>query len=250
MEGRKWLLPPAKASGFPPLSYLMKKIRIHLISLLAAAIFMMAAAIPVSADTNELTLEYTQILYMDKESKKHPSASYPYGVTSVKAIKNPKSTNSKVAGINVRKATKKKDGDVADYYKIAVETIIKKAGKTTFSYSYTDKDGIARKDIVHYIIKKYTNPVKSLKIGKKEYRKKYNSIRHFAIAKKNIKNKKLNIQLKKGWKIGAINRITSKGVVQYKNGAKIPANKKDLIEIWIQKTNNKNDLQTLYIEVK
>lgn len=229
----------------------MKKIGSHVMILFAAAILMITAVIPVSASSQQSIYEHTNYVYLDKDTKKYPYSSFPYSLTSTKQIKNLKISNKDVTTVKVRRTSKKKDGEVADYYKIAVETFFMGEGKSTVSYTYTEKGGKKRKVIDHYIIKKYSNPVKSLKIGKKEYQKKFNNTTHFKIKKKNIRNKKIKVQLNKGWKLEKITRATSDfKFTNYKNGAKIPFNKKDVLQIWFHRKNNKQDHQLLYIQIR
>ena len=71
----------------------------------------------------------------------------------------------------------------------------KKPGKTTITCTVKGK-----KLKTTFTVKKYSNPVKTLKIGSKSYTSKFNKVRIASSAKK-ISKKTLNIKAKKGWKI-------------------------------------------------
>ena len=208
-------------------------------------IIMMALAmmfcVPVYAEDE--VYESKQTVYMDAFLKNNDLGFFTSAVDEMSDY-TVSSSNSKVASIYVRKTSKKKDGDLADKYKFGVFTKFKKPGKATIKYSYNWGNGVST-TIIHYTVRKYTNPVSSLKIGGKEYKKKYNKNTGFPLKAKKISNKKVKIKLKKGWKLKSVVRYTLKGdsyqPVKLKNGFKKKLKKRDLIYFNLKNTKNKDE---------
>lgn len=67
-----------------------------------------------------------------------------------------------------------------------------------------------KKLATNFTVKKYTNPLSSLKIGGKEFKSKFNQKTMYG-QKGSYKKKQLRIQLKKNWKITAVSVHTSSG---------------------------------------
>lgn len=105
------------------------------------------------------------------------------GTTKASQIKKLKSSNKNM----------KVSAHAAASGYIAVE--YKKPGKTTISCTAKGK-----KLKTTFTVKKYSNPVKTLKIGSKSYTSKFNKVRIASSAKK-ISKQTLNIKAKKGWTI-------------------------------------------------
>lgn len=116
-----------------------------------------------------------------------------------------------------------------------------KKGKATITYTYKGK---TRK--VKVVVKKYSNPIKTLKIGKKNYAgklKKYSSVN---LAKWNACNgKKLSVTPAKNWKIVSIKCSYNNGdwsehyAKKVKNGGKLPkAANGEVLVIVLKNTKN------------
>ena len=107
-----------------------------------------------------------------------------------------------------------------------------KPGKATISCTYHGEEYS-----INYIVKKYVNPVKSFKIGKKEYAKKFKKRELCNLSVKTLKGK-LKIVPAKNWKIKKINLnyIKSGNMLtkKVKNGQKIKG-----VEVWVTLKNKK-----------
>ena len=116
-----------------------------------------------------------------------------------------------------------------------------KKGKATVTYTYRGK-----KHRVKVVVKKYSNPLKTLKIGKKNYARKLKKASYAGIAKwKACKGKKVSVTPAKGWKIvsmrcGCYNADWSKyKAKKVRNGGKLPkAANGDGITITLKNTKN------------
>ena len=87
---------------------------------------------------------------------------------------------------------------VLDYRYIfsnSIELEVKKAGTATLTCVYKEKEYK-----IKYVVKKYVNPVKTLKIGKKNYAKKFKKSHYLSGCSYPIKGK-LNVVAAKNWKL-------------------------------------------------
>lgn len=129
------------------------------------------------------------IMYYCKGGEKisNQTAVVPMGYI-ITRIYDIKVSNPKIATAKAKK--------VNGNYRLCIT--VKKAGKFTVYYTAESKDGGTGRYSVNYHFKKYTCPVSSIKIGKKNLTAKYKKSIH--ITGKPISGN-LNIKLKKGWKI-------------------------------------------------
>ena len=99
--------------------------------------------------------------------------------------------------------------------------LVKKKGKATITI-YAKKDGTSeyKKYIVSVKTFNYTNPFKTYKIGKKDYKDKYNKKIHYGAGA--IKGK-INIKAAKGWKLVRIEKMGTHDddFVKVKNGSSV-----------------------------
>ena len=210
-------------------------------------IMMMALAmmfcVPVYAEDD--VQESKQVIYLDNTIKKNEVLAFATTAVDNVSDYTVSSSNSKVVSIYARKTSKKKDGTFANKCKCGVFVKFIKPGKATIKITYDIGNGSKDITIIHYTVRQYTNPVSSLKIGGKEYKKKYNKNTGFPLKAKNISNKKVKIKLKKGWKLKSVVRYTPKGdryqPVKLKNGFKKKLKKRDLIYFNLKNTKNKDE---------
>lgn len=112
----------------------------------------------------------------------------------------------------------------------------KKAGKATITCTVK---GVKLKTT--FTVKKYTNPVSSIKIGSKKYTSKFAKNDYIYISKK-VSKKALNIKAKKGWTIKSVSVYNGKSkhydVNKSSFSKKITLNKKyaDLFVVMYQKS--------------
>lgn len=112
------------------------------------------------------------------------------GCNKKSEIKNLKSSDKSVT-------LEKQDGYIVAYYK-------NKAVKATITC--TVKNVKLKTTLT---VKKYSNPLKTLKIGSKNYTSKFNKTDEFEL-KSAVKNQKLSVQLNKGWKITLVSIYNNK----------------------------------------
>lgn len=85
--------------------------------------------------------------------------------------------------------------------------VAKKAGTTTISLVATAAGCTEEQTYqFEFSARKYVNPLKTIKIGKTNYAKKFNKISAFAKKGKKLSGK-LTVKVKKGWKIKKIQRV-------------------------------------------
>lgn len=113
-------------------------------------------------------------------------------------IKNLKSSNK-----NIR--VEKRDGYLVAYFG-------DKAQKTTITCTVK---GVKLKTTL--TVKKYSNPAKSIKIGKTNLTSKFNNTNYVKKNGKNYKNQTLSVQLKSGWKIKYVSVTNNGKTKQYSN---------------------------------
>ena len=116
-----------------------------------------------------------------------------------------------------------------------------KKGKATVTYTYKGK-----KYKVKVVVKKYSNPVKVLKVGKKNYARKLKKNCYIEVKKWSAwKGKKINVTPANGWKIKSIKYIsvnsnyTKYSTKKVRNGGKLPK-KSGVMEVIINLQNTKN----------
>ena len=210
----------------------MKKAGAKLTIFLTTLMLAILMAVPVLAETREST----NVLYLDKYLKKYGFDNYADDIQSAADVKDLKSSNTDVLTVSVRNTSKELDAEMADFSKVLISLRFKKAGTAVLSYNYKDLNGNTVNVKDTFKVKKWVNPVKSLKIGSKEYKNKFKKDSTATIKKKLIRNKKIKIKLKKGYKLAQIWTYTSKGKAKtHKNGFKMKFNKEDRLEIMVKK---------------
>ena len=222
----------------------MKKAGTKLTIVLTTLMLTVLMAVPVLAETRDSSTSF----YLDSYVKKYGFDFYlDESVQSAADVKDLKSSNTKVATVSVRNTTKALDEENADYSKAVISIRFKKAGTATISYNYKMASGetIYVKDT--FKAKKWVNPVKSLKIGSKEYKNKFKKDSGATIKKKSISKKKIKIKLKKGYKLAQIWTYSKGNPRTRKNGFKQKFYKGDMIEFMVKKGKN---IFSVYFVVK
>lgn len=92
---------------------------------------------------------------------------------------------------------------------------LKKAGTTTITYTYKGKTYKHK-----LVVNKYTNPMKSFKVGSTEYKTKFKKT-PICNVKSKISGKKVKVKAASGWKISEILVSTTNGEKRVKNGYKL-----------------------------
>lgn len=168
-----------------------------------------------------------------------------YVSDAYKKISNVKSSNKKVATVSVTKVKPSKAGgySMPGYYMLNVK--LKKAGTTKISFTYNGK-----KYSSTLKVSKYSNPIKSIKIGSKEYKSAF-------VAKKLVRGMeeydvtlntkklsgKLAVKAASGWKIHKIYKYF--GSKKLKNGSKVEDS------VYVEMKNKKTGLiERFYIHQK
>ena len=142
-----------------------------------------AGVFTVNVNAEEAKSEPVTTLYYSAKSNKLSKTSYfIIGKGEVKPT-NIKSSNPKV----ITAKAKKVDGHWVVYM------TMKKTGTAKISYS-SGGDGVSTHT---YVVKKYTSPLKKLKIGKKNFTSSYKNSRHNSGGKL---TGKVSLKLKSGWK--------------------------------------------------
>ena len=117
--------------------------------------------------------------------------------------------NYKVTGI---KSTNKKVATMTKTYKnnfTYLNLELKKEGSTTITFN-VNIAGRTEKYTTRVTVKKYSPPLKTLKIGKTNFSSKIKNVEHYNIGGKTIKGK-LNIKLNKNWEIISVNFTNAQG---------------------------------------
>ena len=212
----------------------MKKMTKKLLAaLLAFAMVFTLLAVPATSmkDVNAASEEVGINPFSDRVVSIMPGNNYKAtgvisvtGTTKASQIKNLKSSN---------KSMKVSAHAAASGY-IRVE--YSKPGKTTITFTAKGK-----KLRTTFTVKKYANPVATLKIGSKNYTSKFNKSKYTYTSKK-ISKQTLNIKAKKGWTIKNVYVYNSKGklynVNKSKFSKKVTLNKKygDIMVTMYQKS--------------
>lgn len=180
---------------------------------------------------------YTVVTYKPGDDcKEYYSTIKIMGCTKASEIKNLKSSNKNMKA-------KAGDGYVIVYYG-------DKAQKTTITCTVK---GVKLKTTL--TVKKYTNPAKSVKIGKTNLTADFKKTNICRTAKKTYKNQKLDIKLKSGWKIRAVSVYSEGKLKNYSNINRTEFSKKVTIRgnysyIYIQCVNEKTKItETLSIMI-
>lgn len=130
-----------------------------------------------------------------------------YGSDAYKPITKAKSSNKGVATVKVTKYPPQKYGSYTQpgYYTLSVT--LKKTGTTKISYTYKGK-----KHTATFKVRKYVNPMKSFKLGSKEYKNCFDAKKIFinprvgyitTLTTNSIKGK-LKVTPASGWKVNKI----------------------------------------------
>lgn len=152
-----------------------------------------------------------------------------YVSDAYKPITKCKSSNKQVATVKVTKYAPEDHGGytIPGYYTLSVT--LKKAGTTKITYYYKGK-----KHTATFKVQKYVNPIKSFKLGSKEYKKCFNAKNLFmnprvgyptTLSTGKIQGK-LKITPASGWKINRIyyGSEQTNNVERIKNGATVSKN--------------------------
>lgn len=151
-----------------------------------------------------------------------------YGYAGNSAIKSAKSSNKKVATVKADNSSLK-----YGYSQLAVS--LKKAGSTKLTFKYKGK-----KHVVKYKVYKYKNPVKTFKVGTKNYASGFRSTPDCSPAR--VVYGKVKVKPASGWKLKGISACLEKGGVKaVKNGYKIK--KGALSNMWATLVNKKTGLE-------
>ena len=125
---------------------------------------------------------------------------------------------SKTSAITKLKSSKKSVATVSKFVHegtayVAVEPKKPGTAKITFNVKYGKKTIKAKTTV---IVRKYENPLKTFKIGSKNYASKFNKSGHVTLEKKKLKGK-LNVKLKSGYELVEIAVYSWKDGSGYKN---------------------------------
>lgn len=201
-------------------------------AVLAIAAVMLAACFAVlaspakayAAGVDDIRDSMTVIYY--PKAKELSNAVIAYGSEVVIDMDSVLSSNSKVASLK-----KNKNGRITEYL---VRT--KKTGRATLSFraknvgdeEYVDKT-------IEVTSKKYVNPVKTMKIGKKNYASRF-KVRPAYYQGKKISGK-VSVKPGKGWKVSSIwfYDYSKKKDKLIKNGRKITLGKGDSLFVWLNR---------------
>ena len=121
-------------------------------------------------------------------------------------LKQVKSTKSSVLSPSIWSDYIDEDSESEGYADGCIEYIIKKSGKAQLKYTYKGK-----KHVISYVVRKYTNPLASLKIGSKQYVKRF---KHYSQSRDSSRMSftgKIRVKAAKGWKINRIEAWDSSG---------------------------------------
>ena len=151
-----------------------------------------------------------------------------------------KSSNKKV--LTAARAKSGSDGTLACKVKL------KKTGKATVTLKL--KHLSSGKTITYkkvYTVKKYANPIKTLKIGKKSLASKFKSATYYGQGKK--LSGKLQIKTKNGWKVERIDLLGKSQVLKndLKSGTKITLKKGYTLEVTLTKKGWRQMNYSIYI---
>ena len=150
------------------------------------------------------------------------------GVKSASDISDLKSSAPGVAAATVKTVS----GNVV----IDIEP--KKAGKTIVSFS-AKANGVTSKYKCTFTVKKDVKPFKKLKIGSTDYSKSFMSHSDYYVnIKKTLKKQKVDVTLKKGWKIRSITAWKLKDLTApyktLKNGKKVNIYKNSVLQFELE----------------
>ncbi|MDO5118005.1 MAG: hypothetical protein Q4D34_05915 [Eggerthellaceae bacterium] len=130
--------------------------------------------------------------------------------------------------------------DNLEWFEGTIDLSFKKPGKATLSYKWKGK-----KHKVNITVKKYHNPLKSLKIGSKQYKQKFDkyatnvfwTYESGGSADSYLKGK-IKVTPKKNWKVKSIKYLkwNSEGVGKVKSGEKLPKSEGVIITCYNKKT--------------
>ena len=198
-----------------------------------AIILSILTVMPVYAAVEEVTKE---TVYLDKNTKKY---GWEYALDKPKdasEILNLKSSNTKVLTVRKRNASIKEDGeDAVKFFNTVIEVKFKKPGKSKITYSYKNENGETVNVKKQLIVKKWVNPVSSLKIGSKQFKTKFNKNTAATIKKSQISNKKIKIKLKKGYKIKEVWTFSNNQRKTHGRSFKMKFNKGDIFGFSMEK---------------
>lgn len=178
-----------------------RKVRMRLVAPVIVVFAFMAAMIPAVAHAGVMPQMEPQSISKLKGTVTLANGNF-YGYTFAKGkLTDVKSSNEKVVAPLLNDTT--------------LYLSPMKAGKATVSYKYKGK---TRK--VKIVVKKYVNPIKTLKLGNKNYAKLFKKSIYGRAAYKNYVGKRIKVVPATGWKLKSLRYAKTK---KLKNGGKIPA---------------------------
>ncbi len=168
--------------------------------------------------------------------------SFSAGYYNAKKITNCSSSDKNVVKVTSRKTSSKKDGATAKYYNKTVVLNYKGEGETTVKYTVFTNDGDEERYTEKAIFKNYSNVMKSIKIGSKEYKDAYTDQTKTTVPLNEINNKTCKFKLQPGWKVENIYLVSDNNLIKLKNkkSFKTKVKKGNIIAIIVSE-GNKND---------
>ncbi|MDO4805774.1 MAG: hypothetical protein Q4A07_00860 [Coriobacteriales bacterium] len=187
-----------------------------------AILALLAIATPAFAtnerDVASLTKAKTGIQLVKPAAKDKTGEPYEIWYMTNKSVKNPKSSNIKVAGMGLQ------DWGSVKYLVVVPH----KAGTTKLSFTYNGK-----KYTTTYTVRNWTNPVKKFTIGKTNVTSKFNKAATYTYStdKRTFVGKKVSVTAASGYKVVRLEVATQKGYKTIKNGATVPKSAMSVIAV-------------------
>ena len=198
-----------------------------------AIILSILTVMPVYAAVEEVSNE---TVYLDKYTQKYEWTFDLDDPKDASEVLNLKSSNTKVLTVKKRNTSVEKDGeDVPKFFNVVLEVKFKKPGKANITYSYKNENGETVNVKKKLTVKKWVNPVSSLKIGSKQFKTKFNKNSEATIKKSQISNKKIKIKLKKGYKLKEVWTFSNNQRKTHGRSFKMKFNKGDIFGFSMEK---------------
>jgi len=220
----------------------MKKILTKIFSVALVFVMIMCLVPPVDAQASSKkpTLAKTREMTYYPKTSVYWNQSYLELLQNNKSVKGwtisrIKSSNTKV--LTVKKSSVKNSSGVEITAKKAGKAVVSfraKKGKNTYSYKCT------------VTVRKYTNPIKTLKLGNKNYRSQFANYDYFNLNSKKTVKGKLTVSAAKGWKLKEIQLYNSKTqkAKTIKNKSTVSLKNKTNT-LWLTFTNTKTKRNTV-----
>ncbi|RHQ91038.1 hypothetical protein DWX83_09475 [Ruminococcus sp. AF21-42] len=132
--------------------------------------------------------------------------------------------------------------ETGDSYSCNIYIKMKKPGKTVLKVQVTENGKTKTVDTSEITVRKYSNPVKSLKVGNREYASKLNKLPSANLYNVKTGTYKISCTAAKGWKVKEITYAVRKntsdyGSIEYrklKNNGTVKLNKKDMKDFYVE----------------